>query len=407
MFKSKKIGQVGLLYLSMLLNLGFGVVINVINTRFLGPVQFGNFKFLQNLYEFVTSLLTLGVFASGAMVLAKNDDKQKRREISGALVVASAVVSIVFMLIVLVFSFFENHIFKNELAWLIRLSLPLLFVFPFKMFLERALQGENRIVDLALLQCSPQLIYIMLALSTYYLSGLYLDNAQILYLISLALVVAALTVRLSPRFIKLKENLEYLWVGNRQYGNNVYISQLAGLASAQLSIFFLAYYVNAESVGFFYLATTICYPLTMIPVVMGKVMFREFASRDKIPLRATILSLIMSAFSLVGFLLIIKPLMVFLFTDKYLTAVHLSYYISIGSIAHGFGDYIVFFMGAHGRGVEIRNAAIFVGLVNVIGYGLLVKLLGLNGAMLTKICASIAYCIFNLYYYKFYTHSIA
>jgi len=65
----------------------------------------------------------------------------------------------------------------------------------------------------------------------------------------------------------------------------------------------------------------------------------------------------------------------------------------------GLGDYFNRFLGAHGRGKELRNGAIAAGIMNVAGYIFLVKYFGIVGAASTKLFTGIIYCSMMIFYY--------
>ena len=50
LIENKKAKQVSALYGSMVFGILIGIGVSVVNTRLLGPQQYGDLKFLQNLY---------------------------------------------------------------------------------------------------------------------------------------------------------------------------------------------------------------------------------------------------------------------------------------------------------------------------------------------------------------------
>jgi Na+-driven multidrug efflux pump len=78
---------------------------------------------------------------------------------------------------------------------------------------------------------------------------------------------------------------------------------------------------------------------------------------------------------------------------------YISSIIAIGSAIHGMGDYFNRFLGAHGQGKQLRNGAFVVGAVNILGYFILIKFFGIDGAAITKLAAGLIYCSMMIFYY--------
>lgn len=398
--KKKKARQIGSLYTSMVLGIIIGIGVSVINTRLLGPQQYGDLKFLQNLFAFVVTFLTLGVFVSGSRLLALKKNEQIKNQLVGNLLILASAISVVLIIALFIFSFFEGQIFHNELGRIIRIFSPLLFVFPFQLCLQNIMQGDNRIYELSIFRLSPRILYLLAAIAFNYFVPLSLTSALGIQLLALALIILVMIIRFQPKFVNIKKNISIIWEENKTYGFHDYIGTLAGVASASLAGFSISYFIDNTNVGFFSLALTTTMPLTMIPNAVGTTFFKDFANRDSIPKKTTAVTLVLSIGALIFFLLIIKKVILLLYSAEYSSVIPLAYLVSIGCIFHGFGDYINRFLGAHGKGKQLRNGAFAVGVSNVLGYILLVYFFGVKGAAITKLISGIIYCGMLYYFYK-------
>ena len=103
--------------------------------------------------------------------------------------------------------------------------------------------------------------------------------------------------------------------------------------------------------------------------------------------------------ALVVFYAFIEMVIVRFYSEDYIAVSEISKYLIIAFMFHGLGDLFNRFLGAKGKGKLLRNAAYVVGIVNVLGYTILVKYFDLNGAILTKILASGMYMIVMCFYY--------
>ncbi|MFX0135595.1 MAG: oligosaccharide flippase family protein [Candidatus Hodarchaeota archaeon] len=400
--RGRKTKQIFSLYLSLAFTLLLGIGVSVINTRFLGPEQYGDLKFLQNIFGFSVMFFTLGFFVSGARLIAQKENEKIKHEIIGILFSVATCISAALSIGYFVFSFFEEQIFNNELGIIIRIFCPLLFVYPFVICLQNIMQGDSRIYELSVFRLAPKLLYIIVAIVFNFIIPLKLVSALSIQFLTLGLPIMVMIFLLKPEFKNLKENSLRLWKENKYYGFQVYIGSLASVASSYLGAISLGYFGNNIDVGFFSLAVTITMPLTMIPGVVGTTFFKDFTSMDSLPKKATMVTMVFSLFALLSYCLVIEKIILVLYSDEYYDVVSLSYIISAGCIFHGFGDYINRFLGAHGMGTALRNAAITVGLSNVSGYILLVYAFGVVGAAVTKLAAGIVYCIMMYFYYNVY-----
>ena len=402
--KSKKIKQVASLYTSTCIGIVIGIGVSIVNTRLLGPQQYGDLKFLQNLFAFTVTFLTLGVFVSGSRLLAQNEHENVRRQLVGNLFIFASVISVVFTIGLFIFSFFEDNIFHNGLGRIIRIFSPLAFVFPFNLCFEKIMLGSNRIYELSVFQTGPKILYLVSAILFNYFVPLSLTSALTLHLLAFMLLIGIMAIRFKPRFDNLKQNIFLIWTENKTNGLQVYIGLITGVASGHLGAIFIGYFMNNTNVGFFSLALATTAPLTMIPSAMGTAFFKDFANRQYIPRKTITITILLSICALVFFFVLIEKVILLLYSSEYAAVVPIAYLVSIGSIVHGFGDFFTRFLGAHGRGREMRNSAVAVGISNVLGYYFLVKYFGVMGAASTMVISSCIYLLTRYYIYNRMVH---
>jgi O-antigen/teichoic acid export membrane protein len=404
--KNKRVKQVSALYGSLFLTLLIGVGISVINTRLLGPKQYGDFRFIMNLFNFIAPFLTLGIFVSGARLIAQKKHESIKYQLMGSLFFLALVMSVVLMTAIFVFSFFEDHIFQNELGWILRVFVPFLLIFPLQKCLENVMQGDNKIYELSVFRIGPSVIYIIGMMLFNYFIPMSLIPALALRLTSFAVVIVAVIFILKPKFKNFKDTISIIWQENRGYGFHVYIGIIAGVASVRLGGLSIGYFLDTTQVGFFALASTVSTPLIMIPNAVGTTFFKSFVERKEIPSKVVVFTVLLAVCALAGFTLIIKPVFSLLYPMEFNPALSLVYLIAFAHVVHGFGDFFNRFLGAHGKGKELRNGAIVVGLINFSGYILLVYLLGVKGAAITMIISGSTYLLMMLFYYINYRRKL-
>jgi O-antigen/teichoic acid export membrane protein len=400
--KKEKVKKALVLYVTMLVGVVAGIVLSMLNTRMLGKELYGDFKFVQNLFTFAETFLTLGVFYSGGRIIAMQKDAEKRRELYGTIIIFAALISLVLIVAGFVFSLFETRIFGNDLKWVIIACLPLVFVFPFQLCLEQMLQGDYRIYTLSFHRLAPKVLNILILLAFYaFFRYKLLLNLEI-FLISMAVPIIAILFWLKPKFAHFRHNSRLLWKENKTYGNPAYIGAITGLASAQIAGFTLSYYLDNVSVGFFALAITATTPLAMLPVAFGTTLFRDFVTLPSIPPKVSVYTALLGLSTLILFILAIKYLILWLYPPDFYPVIKLCYITAIGSTFHGFGDFISRFVGAKGKGKLIRNCNFILCAINVSGYYGLVLLWGTGGAAITKLLAGFVYMLYMVVVYATY-----
>ncbi len=393
LFGNRRVSQSGILYAGMMSNILLGAGVAVVNTRLLGKELYGDYQFLVQLFILISTVVTPGFLVTGSRLLALEESVQRRRSLAGALLVVTAAVSLFMTLVLFAFSFFHDQWFQRELGLTIRIVCPLVFAFPLRVCVDWLLQGENRIGTLTLMRTIPQLLYLVVALGIGLSFGLSVTSAVLAQLGTLSLVLVGLMAMSRPNLRRLRTNLRALWVANKDHGFQVYIGTLAGVATGHLAAIFIGLFGDSNvDVGYFSLAVRLAMPLTLIPATVATTFFREFAHRESIPRSATMATLVASGLSLGAFLLLAGPVVRLLYSVEFAGVVPLLQVCAVAAVCHGFGDYYNRFLGAKGKGRDVRNGAILTGICNLVGFTFLVAEFGAMGAAGTKVIASVVYC---------------
>ncbi|HAN19212.1 MAG: hypothetical protein A2X13_09580 [Bacteroidetes bacterium GWC2_33_15] len=398
--KEKKVKQIFFLYTSMVLGLVIGILISVVNTRYLGPQLYGDFKFILSIYTLSATFFTIGVFYSAARLIIQKNHAGIKKRIIGLAILIGVIISIIYSAFIFGFSFFENRLFDNNLGYLIRLLAPFAFAFPLDQLSQNLLQGDNKIYDLAIYRLAQKIAYLALAYVYHILWGLTLNSALFIYFLSFMLTIIYAFIRLKPEYNLSKEIFSILKIENKNYGLQVYYGALFSLASAQVGAIVVGYFIDTVNVGFYSLAITATLPLTLIPSTIGTTFFKDFSSMQRIPPRVFLYTILISIGTLLLFIAFIKEIVLILYTDDFISVTPLAIIISIGSVFHGLGDFFNRFLSAHGKGKELRNSSIWIGVANILGFLILIKLVGVQGAAITKILSGLTYLGIMIYYYK-------
>lgn len=388
------------LYMSLMISLILGIAVSVINTRFLTPREFGDFKLLQTVWTVGVLFVTFGLLSTGGNLLAKTQTKDDEKNLLGSLLLITAIISMLFIVLMIAASLPFGQLYGEEFGQKVRLYAGLLFVFPFQLFLQEALRGTNDIYSLAFLNAMPQLFYIPSAIAVKHYLGFSLDWAILIYLLCTALTVMIISLLSKPSFSNIGTGIYKILSRNRSLGVHIYAASLITTTSSYLGQFTLGYFETAQQVGEFSLALTITMPLSMVPNAVATTFFKHFANSDSIPLKVLNASLLLTLLTLIGFILAIKTIILFLYTDRFANVIPLTYLCALGSVIQGMGDVYNRYLLANGKTSLLRVNAMQRGLVSTFGYTFLVFGYGTMGAASTKVIDGLLYLLTMLIHYN-------
>jgi len=388
------------LYTSMMVGVLVSLGVSMVNTRALGPEQFGDFKFLQNMFLFFTTCTTFGFFvAGGRMMTGTSEGLDGRRLLAGMSLVAAGV-SVLLTVVVVIFSIFEEQIFDNDLSYLIRLSAPLIFALPLHNCVDNLLVGANEITKLSFFRILPSLLYLVISYVIYLFLELSLETAILLHLVTTAIIALVFIINRKPVWDHVRNEVDRIIHETRAFGFHVYIGTLASVATTQFAGFALGYFVDNVAVGFYLLARTITMPLAAVSTSIGTVLYRSFANSSSIPTRIFIEVVGVSVVLYAIFYVVIDWLVGVLYTPEYSAVIPLCKVLALAAVLHGIGDLVNKFVCAKGYGQFSRNASFMRGGLNVLGFTVLVYYFGTMGAAVTSIISGIGFMIVISGYYQ-------
>ncbi len=391
------------LYGSSIFGVVLGFAISIFNTKILGKEAFGDLKFIETVFRFFASLVSVGVFISITRMLAIAKNKDYKDNLIGFFVLALFITASIGTVLLIIFSYLEPILFSHSLDIVIRKYAVLIFAILGNIALGEILKGLNKIYSLAFLSSIPGAAYLLIAYTFSLNNPLYLEDILLFYYGLQFLNMIVVIYRLKPKFNIKKSLLIDILNENKTNGRPIYYGSLAGVATSYIAGFTLSYYMDNTQVGFYTLALTVCSPLLIIPSVLGTTLFKKFATLDFIPKKVFIFSVVLTFLALVVFYLLIEKVFLLFYSEDFSPAINISKILIFGLLLHGLGDLINRFLGANGQGVMLRNAAFAVGGVNILGYIILVNYFGVMGAIITNIIASGVYLLMMIYYYTKFT----
>lgn len=396
---SKQNKQAVLLYASSLAGVVLGVLSSIVNTHFLTPAEYGDVRYVQNIVNFIASFLLFGYFLSGSRLMALSEDVLYCRRVKGVMIIILLVASVVMLGSMPVC--WCMHQDTPELAFLFLLTMPVCFVPLYMNYIEQTTQGDNQIGRLSLARLLPYLLYVPVAYLVYRFFG---ATSRLMILLQWGIytfVYGCIIISTYPSFRNLRPVWKSLQQENKEYGIQLYWGSLVMVATNYLAGISLGVF-NADNseVGFYTLSLTVTSPLATLPSIVGTTYFKKFATQPRIPGKVLKFTFLLTLGTCLCFLLLIHPVVVFLYTEKYAPVGTYASFLSVAYCVHGLGDMINKFLGSHGQGKAIRNASIANGIFKVIGFTLLVALFNTNGAICTIIICDFIYLGSLVYYYR-------
>lgn len=402
MIRNKSIAKIASMYGASILAIVLGFLVSIFNSRILGSESFGDYKFIQSVATLIGSVVAVGFFVSLTRLLAINKEKIKEQKYAGLFVLIFGVVSFIGILLMLLFSLVEPYFFEHGLDSKFRIFF---FITPSIIglaALKEILKGMHRIYALAILSFIPALFYFIIIYPLSKIMPIDLEHVLFATYGVGNLVVLFYIIKLKPDFKFNKSIYQELLAENKKNGRPIYYGSLAGVSTQHIAGIGISFFIDNIQVGFFMLAITVCKPMLMIPSVIGTVYFKKFANIKTIPKKVFSFSILSTVVALFVFYVLIEQVILNFYAIEYLAVIDIAKILIFGFVFHGLGDLFNRFLGAKGKGKLLRNAAYVVGVVNVLGYTILVKYFDLQGAIITRILASGLYMlVMGFYYFKY------
>ena len=403
--RNRRALQAAYLYGSMVAALVLNLVASELTTRILGPAGYGDVKFVQSLWMFGSIVSTFGYLQSASRLALAEADETRTREIVGLVLIASLAAGVVIAVASAALAFPIEALSNLKVARLLLLLAPLVLVMPLRDGLALVLQNANQIGLLGFLNLVPIFLYsalVWLVPPPPAAPQLWVLLLQLGTMLAACMVVAVL---LRPRWPRFGRWLERLGKENRSFGWPIYIGSLAGVASSYVNRIALAFWADNVSVGFLSLALSLVEPLKLIPNAVATSSYRGFAQQSRIGAKTWIVTIGVSLLTMAGALWGYGGPVRFLYGSSFGAVSSMSRVAAFGAVAHGFGDFFNRFLGAHGRGRDLRNGAFIVGGINALGFLVAVPLWGTWGALGVTCAAGFGYLAFMAVCYRRYVGS--
>jgi O-antigen/teichoic acid export membrane protein len=401
-FRSKTLRQTSILYASYILQLLVGIGSVTINTRLLGPEEYGLLSFFLTVTLFVGIFFNFGFFNSGGILIIDESRTEQQREIIGALVILSIGLGIAYSSFIWLSSFFIDKLFNTSASQLFRRFYPLLAVAPMQILVYQAAMGTNRILLLSVFNILPKILYVS-SIGLMVLLGQKKFSLETLILLSLITNLAGtiiIIIALAPSFSNAKSWMKRIWSKNREYGFHMFLGQITDKSTYKLDGILIPFFANTVELGFYNLGATITGPILLLSQSLSTSIFRRFAHEKRVPSTVTLPNLCWLIISTLALCLCSKFLISILFGDKYAAINSLIIPLALTRVFQGLYQPYNCFLSAKEQGKWLRNISVAQAAFNVVGNLLLIYYLAALGAAIASMIAAAIALAGHLYYYR-------
>ncbi len=387
-----------------IIGIPIGIFTSIVITRYLGAQGYGDYKFIQSIFSFAIIIFTFGFFQAGNRALVLNNDKQKAKEYYGAELLITGGLFIIMSIFLILYALFDSNIQEKQLDKFLLFVIPFGWVFLLLRYFETLFQADNRIRMLGQVRLFPKAGFLITALLLYFVfMNIETNRLAVVwafYIATEVIVYTIILVKLKISFRNIKERLNEIWNYNKSFGFNVYLGSLFAVGFGQLTHILISYFgIDNSGVGFYALALTFTMPLTFIPNTIATTHYKDFSTSKAVPKKLVFITLGLSLAALFGLWIIVPPFVRFFYGIEFESVILLNFIVSIGVIAHGFGDFYNRYLGANGQGKALRNSSFYVGGSMMLFNLLFIPKWGETGAAYAKLITGFVYLLIIVFYY--------
>jgi O-antigen/teichoic acid export membrane protein len=352
---------------------------------------YGAFAVSQTLLTYASLFCEFGLFVAAARLSALATDADQRREIVGAAVTVYLPVAAVFVLCIFGCSLFVDQLFHVHVSSALQLTALLAVGWPFTFVGLQLAQGVGRLHVSALTTLLANVLFLCVLVGTRLALG-HTTLALVLVLQSVCLLIGGLSLVwwLRPRFVRVRRWIRTLVRDAKRYGFQVYVGRVLAIATYNMDVLMLAALTSSRIVAYYALAGAIAAAAGLPVTGLGTALFSRMARSNRI--EGSWLSFSWCAgLATVPLVWLLSNVAVgTIFSNKYAPVVGLVIPLALAQTVRGVTGIYNSFLGAHGRGRELRNASIVLTGSNVVLNFALIPTFGAQGAAWASLLALVA-----------------
>lgn len=397
--------QASSLFIWNIVGIPLTFAVNIIITRYMGAHNYGDFLYIQRIFEFIYIICNLGFLRSLNRAILLTDDELEKREYYGTGFILWGVICVFSIFVLYLLAFFSPNIKEKGIFEIFLIIIPFCSIYYLNHLYEQVLPANNRI-DLLIKQRYYPRIGLFISASIIYIFFRKVNLNSIFVVWSFFLTTNLLFyflvgLKLKPVISNFRYRLKLIFSINKQYGFKVYSGDLFSTAfSALLPLLISEFSTDNATVGFYSLSLMICSPMNFIPNVLTTSHYRELSKQKSIPPKLFKISIFSSLVCLVCLWILIAPFVKIFYTEEYSPVIQLTIITSVGTFLYGFSDFISRYLTSQGEGIALRNSSFIVGFSTLVISLLLIPRYNATGAAFTHVLAGIVYTLIIVFYYR-------
>jgi O-antigen/teichoic acid export membrane protein len=402
--RSPRVQQVATLYAANFFGIPLALVTSIVFTSFLGPQGYGDFAFLDSIFEFGKIIFTFGFFYSGSRAIVLNHQLRKTREYYGASLIILMVLFLIMSVFFVGYGLLDNNLQEKGLTRFFLLLIPFGWIFLLMPYFDTLLKADNRIRALAATRFLPKVILFVGALAIYYtldgFTGSRLGVVWALYLTAFFLVFFVVLLRIRVSFKSVRRRIMELWLFNKKFGVHIYTGGLFYAGSLALTGIMVSYFSPDNSgVGFLALAIAITRVLELLPTAIATAYFRDFSTQNSLSVGLLSITVLLGVGGLLLTWVLIGPFILIFYSAEFVPVIALVFPVSTAMLLHGMAGFLNRFLEARGQGKAIRNTYMITGITLVVANLILIPRLLETGGAYAMLLSGVVYVAVMTWYY--------
>ncbi|MEW6209916.1 MAG: lipopolysaccharide biosynthesis protein [Acidobacteriota bacterium] len=391
--------QAGMLFSAHTASMFITLAATVVQLRWMEPAERGRYALALTVVLLATLLLEPGVFPAGGRVLALSPDRETERRTLGALTIVALGLGVILSILLVIASFPVDLIFKKNIGWILLSAAPFALFLPFQTLAQESCQGLNQISRLSMFQLSLSLLNLVFQITLAFADRLTARTALMAQMAAISLSSLWAVLRMRPEFVERERHLRLILKEARSFGFNVYLARITGTASTRLDNLVIGYYLPEAMLGLYDNAQKVSSPIATLARSIAITRYRAFAAMDRVSNRISFWNTTLLAVGSIA-LVLVGPFALRFAFPKYADAAPLLLPFAVWGFFGGLFQPYHMFLGAHGRGAEIRNIALAITLFSVVALLIAVPKWGIRGAAWSAAAAMALDYVLAVYYYR-------
>lgn len=377
-----------------------GFFIKSLQTKGLGPENFGSYTFITSLAAFSILFFQFGFIPTIKLVLARQNSEDYKKSIGAAFII-TLFLGLLFSLFMFLASLFVDQVFDTNVSRIMMMTSPFFFSLIFIHFFNSVGTGIGRPSTGIFFELTSRLLYAIILFLLYQSNELNVINTLFYSLISHISTVLIFYFILKPSFSGLKKYYSEIKAAHKEFGFDYYLGSIANQTSFKIDDLLITAWISPIQLGFYSIARVLTAPIGLASTALNNALFKDYSSAKKIPGKVFILNTAIAILALIVINLIGGYIILHVFGTDFLESTN---YIFIFSLAFFFmALYQPFnFLTAKGQGKIVRNTSYAESVVNVLGNFILIPLIGIMGALITTLAARVIHFLMKWYYYNRY-----